>query len=196
MFVPADRLHMYEVELKVRADHDRVRERLDALDAERVESLRQADTYYDAPHRDFAATDEAVRVRKETRDGDRETRITYKGPKIEAESKTREELETTVGDGETARELFESLGFEPVATVRKDREYFTVSGFTVTLDAVEDVGEFVEVETDVETTDEVESAREAAVELLSDLGLDLDGQLRISYLELLLADDTPENTHE
>ncbi|QSG14591.1 class IV adenylate cyclase [Halapricum desulfuricans] len=187
---------MYEVELKLRADHDRVRERLEALAAERVQSLTQADTYYDAPHRDFAATDEAVRVREETRDGDRVTRITYKGPKIEAESKTREELETTVGDGETVRELFESLGFEPVATVRKDREYFTVSGLTVTLDTVEDVGEFVEVETDVETADGVEPAREAAVELLVDLGLDLDNQLRTSYLELLLADDTPEDTQE
>lgn len=184
---------MYEVELKVRADHGRVRERLETLAAEHLVSLRQADTYYDAPHRDFAATDEAVRVREETRDGDSETRITYKGPKIEAGSKTREELETTVGDGETARELFESLGFEPVATVRKDREYFTVSGFTVTLDTVEDVGEFVEVETDVETADEVEPAREAAVELLADLGLDRDDQLRISYLELLLADDAPED---
>ncbi|MCU4719174.1 class IV adenylate cyclase [Halapricum hydrolyticum] len=187
---------MYEVELKVRADHDRVRERLEALGGERVGSLRQADTYYDAPHRDFAATDEAFRVREETRDGDRETRITYKGPKVEAESKTREELETTVGDGETARELFESLGFEPVATVRKGREHFTVSGLTVTLDTVEGVGEFVEVETDVETGDEVESAREAAVELLADLGLDPDDQIRVSYLELLLADEASSDTQQ
>ncbi|QSG10118.1 class IV adenylate cyclase [Halapricum desulfuricans] len=185
---------MYEVELKVRADHGRVRERLDALGAERVGGVTQADTYYDAPHRDFAATDEAFRLREETRDGTAETRITYKGPKIDAESKTREELETTVGDAEVARELVESLGFEPVATVRKNREYFSLSGFTVTLDAVEGVGEFVEVETDVETEPEIESARESAAELLDDLGLDIDDQLRISYLELLLADAT--DTHE
>lgn len=196
MPIPANFGDMYEVELKVRADHDRVRNRLETLGGERVASLKQADTYYDAPHRDFAATDEAFRVREESRDGDRETRVTYKGPKIEAESKTREELETTVGDGETARALFESLGFEPVATVRKDREYFTVSGLTVTLDTVEGVGEFVEVETDVERDDEVETAREAAVELLAELGLDPDEQLRVSYLELLLADEPPIDTQE
>jgi len=187
---------MYEVELKVRGDHDRVRERLEALGAERVDSVTQADTYYDAPHRDFAATDEAVRLRAETRDDTAETRITYKGPKVDSESKTREELETTVGDGETASELFESLGFEPVATVRKEREYFTVSGLTVTLDTVEGVGEFVEVETDVETEAEVDSARESATKLLDDLGLDADDQLRISYLELLLADSSQKNTQQ
>ncbi|MFW6018286.1 MAG: class IV adenylate cyclase [Halapricum sp.] len=183
---------MYEVELKVRADHDRVRDRLESLGADRSGSVTQADTYYDAPHRDFAATDEAFRVREEARDGDSETRITYKGPKIDAGSKTREELETTVGDGETVRDLVESLGFDPVATVRKDRQRFAVSGFIVTLDTVEGLGEFVEIEIDVETEAEIEQARDAALELLADLGLDPDDQIRVSYLELLLVDETEE----
>ncbi|MEF8881579.1 MAG: class IV adenylate cyclase [Halapricum sp.] len=180
---------MYEVEVKVRADHDRLRGRLGEIDAEHVETVDQVDTYYDAPHRDFAATDEAFRVRAESKDSETETKITYKGPRVEAESKTREEFETHVGDGETMRAIAESLGFEPAVTVRKERERFEASGFTVTLDSVEGLGEFLEVETEVAAEADVETARERAFELLEDLDLEPDEQIRTSYLGLLLAND-------
>ena len=189
---------MYEVELKLRAGHGRVRERLDALGAEPLGRVEQVDTYYDAPHRSFAETDEALRVREERTDGDRANgdgtdgdrtiRITYKGPLVEAASKTREEHETTVGDGAETRAILDGLGFAPAATVRKERERFAYEGYTVTLDTVEGLGEFVEVETEAEA---VEAAREGAVAVLRELGLDPDEQVRTSYLGLLLdAGDT------
>ncbi|WP_276271388.1 class IV adenylate cyclase [Haloarcula litorea] len=178
---------MYEVEVKVAADLARVTERLDELGAEFVGRVEQVDTYYDAPHRDFAETDEALRVRRETADGDTEARITYKGPLVEAESKTREEFETAVGDGETAAAVFDGLGFEPAATVRKRRRFYRHDGYTVTLDDVEDVGQFVEVETETDE-DGVEAAREGAFEVLRELGLDPEDQTRTSYLGLLLGD--------
>ncbi|WP_115863911.1 class IV adenylate cyclase [Halorussus litoreus] len=197
---------MYEVEVKVPADHAAVRERLAELGAEPVDAVVQRDTYYDAPHREFAETDEALRVREETSAaGDAETataeddsedtagvtttELTYKGPLVEAESKTRREVETAVGDGEATREVLDALGFDPAATVRKDRERFALDGFTVTLDSVDGLGEFVEVETEVDAEESVESAREAAFGILRDLGLDPDEQVRTSYLGLLLADE-------
>ncbi|MFB6129768.1 MAG: class IV adenylate cyclase [Salinigranum sp.] len=179
---------MYEVELKVAADHDAVRERLADLDAEPLGRVRQADTYYDAPHRAFAETDEALRLRRESADdGAGETRVTYKGPLVEAASKTREEFETGVDDGETMDAILRALGFSPAATVEKERERFAVRGYTVTLDAVSDLGTYVEVERGG-VEGEVESLREGACEVLSDLGLDPDAQIRTSYLGLLLAD--------
>jgi adenylate cyclase class 2 len=189
---------VYEVELKLRTGHGRVRERLDALGAEPLGRVEQVDTYYDAPHRSFAETDEALRVREERTDGDRANgdgtdgdrtiRITYKGPLVEAASKTREEHETTVGDGAETRAILDGLGFAPAATVRKERERFAYEGYTVTLDTVEGLGEFVEVETEAEA---VEAAREGAVAVLRELGLDPDEQVRTSYLGLLLdAGDT------
>ena len=57
---------MYEVEVKVAADHAAVRERLPD-EAEALGTVEQVDTYFDAPHRDFAATDEALRLRRERR---------------------------------------------------------------------------------------------------------------------------------
>ena len=186
---------MYEVELKVQADHGAVRDRLDTLGATRVGRVRQVDTYYDAPHRDFAETDEALRVREETaieghegtdRPGETETRLTYKGPLVERESKTREEAETPVGDPDAIRAALDGLGFTPAATVEKARERYRVDDYTVTLDAVEGLGAFVEVETEVSAEAEVETAREGATALLKRLELDPTAGIRTSYLGLLL----------
>jgi adenylate cyclase class 2 len=183
---------MYEVELKVAADHDRVRARLDELGADSLGGVVQIDTYYDAPHRDFAETDEAFRLREERTDDGTTTRMTYKGPLVEADSKTREEFETAVGDGDTAADIVESLGFSPAATVRKDRQRYALDGFVVTLDDVESVGQFLEVETDVETESEVAAAREDAIDLLERLGCDPSERTNRSYLGMALAGDTQQ----
>ena len=177
---------MYEVELKLRADHDALREKLADHGATHVDSRTQTDTYYNAPHRDFAETDEALRIRHEQpADGEAVTKVTYKGPLVESESKTREEHETTV-DSEAALEgVLSGLGFEPAATVEKDREFYALEGYTITLDDVTGLGEFVEIEQEA-TESEVEAVREGAVDLLSALGLDSGEQIRTSYLGLLL----------
>lgn len=177
---------MYEVEVKVAADHEVVREQLRALDAASLGLVTQVDTYLDAPHRDFAETDEALRLRRAECGEESRSILTYKGPLIDPESKTRAEIETQVSDAEAAIEILEALGFERVATVRKDREPFRVGEYTVTLDAVADLGEFVEVEREAS---EVDAARDGAFDVLESLGLDPTDQLRTSYLELLLHGD-------
>jgi adenylate cyclase class 2 len=186
---------MYEVEVKVRADHDDVRERLAELGAEPVNAVTQVDTYYDAPHRDFAETDEALRVRRENPEQSAAfAELTYKGPLVEAESKSRREVETEVADGDAAGDILDALGFAPAATVRKERERFALDGYTVTLDTVAGLGEFVEVETESAEEDTVlESAREGAYEILRDLGLNPNDQIRTSYLGLLLEQESDES---
>jgi len=184
---------MYEVEIKQRADHERVRRRLEAMDADPLGAVVQVDTYYDAPHRDFAETDEALRVRREragaetgTESGETTAHLTYKGPLVEAESKTRQEFETAVGDDEALDAILDALGFEPAATVEKERRRFGVGEYTVTLDTVESLGEFVEIETDADE-EGVDTAREGAQSLLADLGLEPGPGIRTSYLELVLS---------
>jgi adenylate cyclase class 2 len=175
---------MIEVEVKVRASHDEVEERLEELGAVRVAEKTQKDTYFAAPHRDFAQTDEALRVRRENG----EAYITYKGPKLDEETKTREEHETHVGDAEEARAIFESLGFEEFGTVKKQRTVYELDGATVTLDDVEGLGEFVEIEIGAEGDAETEEARAEILGTLERLGLNPDNSVRDSYLELLHAD--------
>lgn len=210
---------MYEVEIKVPAAHETVRERLRAAGAELTEHRRQRDIYYDAPHRTFAETDEALRIRHERVQGvdpdERETersehdgardaphersdpyrpadwgdtaRLTYKGPLLDAASKTRSEHETAVDDADALADILDGLGFDPAATVEKERAYWSLDGFTVTLDAVEKLGEFVEIEREVDDANEIDAVRDAAVDVLDRLGLDADEQVRTSYLGLLLA---------
>ena len=194
---------MFEVEIKVPAELDATRERLREVGAERVAAQRQRDTYYDAPHREFAETDEALRIRRETPlsdgggsaegdgaadgDADQAATVTYKGPLLDDASKTRTEHETGVDDGEALAAVLSGLGFEPAATVEKRREFWSYDGFTVTLDAVAGLDEYVEIEREVAEEREVDATRDAAVEALDRLGLDADDQVRTSYLGLLLA---------
>ncbi|GAB3037916.1 class IV adenylate cyclase [Natronobiforma cellulositropha] len=178
---------MYEVEVKVRASLAGVRRHLEDLEATPLGTVVQADTYYDAPHRSFAETDEALRIRRERAadEDDEQARLTYKGPLVDEQSKTREEFETGVERGAVLAGALEQLGFDPAATVTKRRERFALEGYTVTLDAVEGVGEFVEVETEADE-ETLEEARDGALAVLERLGLDPESQLRTSYLELLL----------
>jgi len=189
---------MYEVELKVSGDHDRIRERLDEVGATALGTVTQEDTYFDAPDREFARTDEALRVRRERRpDGDRRLFLTYKGPLVDDQSKTREEAETRVDDEAAIRAILDGLGYEAAATVRKERARYAIDDCTVTLDTVDGLGEFVEVEvqrdgaiqaSDAEPAEAIPALREAAIAVMDRLGLDPDEQIRTSYLGLLLAD--------
>ncbi|MFC7074764.1 class IV adenylate cyclase [Halovenus rubra] len=181
---------MYEVELKVSAEHAVVRDTLKRVGASHIESVQQEDTYYDAPDREFVETDEALRIRRETTDGGtNRTAVTYKGPLVEEASKTREEAETYIEDDEAMHAVLTGLGYEAAATVTKTRERYTLDDCTVTLDTVEGVGEFVEVERDAKDTEQALSAARAdTIDVLEQLGLDHDDQIRTSYLDLLLSE--------
>jgi adenylate cyclase class 2 len=148
----------------------------------------QVDRYFAHPARDFAATDEALRLRRVGLDN----YITYKGPKLDATTKTRREIEISLADGEVpaaeSSALLEALGFVPVLDVVKTRHHFTVHWqdreVGVSLDEVEGLGKFVELEI-LATPDELASARDCLTSLCDHLEL-RNGERR-SYLELLLA---------
>lgn len=169
---------MLEMEAKARVeDLGRVREKLMAMGAEFRGEERQEDLYFSHPVRDFAWTDEALRLRLA---GGRST-MTYKGPKLEAVTKTREELEVGVDDHEGAVAILERLGFRKVAMVVKRRELYGLEGYRIMLDEVEGLGTFVEVE---KATPPYQP--EELVALLKRLGAAEGAMERRSYLELLL----------
>jgi adenylate cyclase, class 2 len=178
-----------EVEQKFRvASLAEVRQRLVELGTVFAPSIEQADTYFAHPARDFARTDEALRLRRvgET------NYITYKGPKLDRETKTRRELELPLPAGTKSfdqyTELLLALGFGQVATVLKRREpgRLTWDGLPVeiALDMVEGLGDFVELE--IATNDSSHSAAKSAIAGLGQQ-LGLGAGERRSYLELLLA---------
>lgn len=179
---------MYEVEMKVPAALDAIEDTLAEQGATRLSRVEQTDTYFDAPHRDFAARDEALRLRRERDANGEQAFLTYKGPLVETESKTRQEFETALDSPTEAADLLDALGFSPAATVEKTRTRYAIAGFTVSLDSVSGLGEFVEIEAEAAES-EIEATRERAIEVLDSLGLDADDQIRSAYLELLLENE-------
>ena len=167
-----------EIEVKAYADDlERVETDLKRMGAHFVAEINQTDTYFNHPNRIFAETDEALRIRV----SDDHTFLTYKGPKIDARSKTREEIEVSLEHADVTAQLLTKLGFTPVADVKKVRRIFTLDNFTICLDTVDTVGTFVEVETSGENVEELQNQAFSILETLN-----LKKHERKSYLELLL----------
>src|SRR3954463_14585181 len=81
---------LWEVEQKFRlADVQAAEAKLAQLGAQFDDSIEQVDRYFNHPACDFSQTDEALRLRQVGA----ENFITYKGPRVDATTKTRQELE-------------------------------------------------------------------------------------------------------
>ncbi len=164
--------------------------RLEALGAEKAHELEQVDRYFAHPARNFAETDEALRVRVQRQGEQALAAVTYKGPKLDHTTKTRQEIEVPLqaaADAERFCRLLECLGFRFVLEVRKQRTVFqlveTERAVEVCLDRVDGLGSFVEIETAADEESQAEAVR-VVLELGRKLGL--TETERRAYLELLL----------
>lgn len=165
---------MYEIEIKSRVGDLRdLENRIRDLGGEFKNEIFQEDFYFQHPCRDFRKTDEALRIRKE-RD---EVFITYKGPRIDRETKTRAEIE--IKTDEKIIDMLKGLGFTLAGTVKKTRKNYILNGLGISLDSVENLGYFVEIE----TSGDLESGKAKILNLAGILGLkDLE---RRSYFEMI-----------
>lgn len=172
---------MIEYELKARVDDlDPIRAALQARGAARDGDRDEHDVYYNHPGRDFAETDEALRVRY----ADGEVVMTYKGAKMTGTRlKAREELNLAVEDGRVLETVLVRLGFRVTAVVRKRRELWTFDGASIALDRGESLGTFAEVEILGEPGDT--SVEERVGDLAESLGITGE-PITSSYLELVL----------
>ena len=188
LFVDRGDAIVLEIEAKFQvADRAAVVAKLAPLNAVWVADRVDEDQYFNAPDRDFKQTDEAFRLRRIGA----ENRLTYKGPKRRAATKTRTEIEVRFADGEqtaadTARMLV-ALGYRPVAIVRKQRTVYHLSrgpfAVEVCLDEVDQVGAFAEVEV---VAEEAQTAEAEAVVLAVAAELGLTQREQRSYLAMVL----------
>lgn len=186
---------MYEVELKFRfEDSPAIERRLVGLGAHFGEPATQVDRYFAHPARDFAQTDEALRLRSV---GD-EVAITWKGPRLAGGTKTRREIELPLGAIAPSlpgmqpatldrwTELLEALGFRRVLEVAKRRRpgrlAWEGADVELALDAVTGLGDFLELEV-LAAPEEVPAARARLESLAHAIGCG-DPEPR-SYLEML-----------
>ncbi len=172
---------MIEVEVKAKIDSFKeMEERLEKIGAKKSKKEFQEDIYFASPIVDFAKTDEALRIRTTNND----IFITYKGPKLNSKAKTRKEVEMSIESAEKAKDIFEEIGFKEVRTVRKNRQYYTYENFEISLDDVEGLNPYMEIEIALNDGNDYSEAQNKIFELFEKLGI-TDGFERTSYLELL-----------
>ena len=146
--------------------------------AEFVIEKIEDDIYFNHPCKDFRESDEALRIRRDIEG----IKVTYKGKKLDAETKTREEIKIEVDSFERAFKLFEKLGFRVAGKVRKLRKIYRYGDAIICLDHLENLGDFVEIEIE---SDDIEEAKEKIFEIANALGLKREKSIRMSYLEML-----------
>ncbi|MDL2246438.1 class IV adenylate cyclase [Methanobrevibacter sp. OttesenSCG-928-K11] len=176
---------MIEVEVKAKIKNlENIRLKLKELNASKTKKELQKDIYFNSPIVNFAETDEAFRIRKTITNGKLNIFMTYKGPKIDSSSKTRKEVEVKIEDDKKAKDIFENIGFEAVRTVEKEREYYKYENYEISLDFVEGLEPYMEIETVLNEDDDYKNAQEGIFEIFKKLGIN-NGFERLSYLELL-----------
>jgi adenylate cyclase, class 2 len=132
-----------ETEIKLRFESgDAARQAIDTLGAAPHTPRRlQDDALLDDEAGTLYGRRSALRVRRE---GDRGF-VTFKGPVIPGPMKSREEIETSIGDGDTMLRVFRELGYTPRFRYQKYREERRLGGLIVAIDETP-IGVFVELE--------------------------------------------------
>ncbi|MCX7666208.1 MAG: class IV adenylate cyclase [Gemmataceae bacterium] len=179
---------MLEIEIKYRLDApETVRAFFTNSGVRFLETRQDADYYLNAPDRDFARTDEALRLRRIGR----ENFLTYKGPRYDTTTKTRREIELELKPGEEVAEgflqLFQALGYRLVQVVKKLRHLyqFPYQGYEILFcwDEVQGLGNYLELEI-LAPQSEYEPAKKLLFDLAQKMGLtELENR---SYLEMIL----------
>ncbi len=177
--------NMIEVEVKAKIkSFKEIEQKLKQIGAVKTKKEFQEDIYFNSPVVDFAKTDEALRIRTTKEDEKINIFITYKGPKIDKKSKTRKEIEMGITNSQQCSDIFEAIGFKKVRTVRKNRQYYAYKNFEISLDDIEGLDPYMEIEIALEDGQDYSDAQNKIFKLFEHIGI-TDGFERTSYLELL-----------
>ncbi|MCY0850150.1 class IV adenylate cyclase [Sulfuracidifex metallicus] len=145
-----------------------------------ISTEEQEDIYFNYKYRNFKQSDEAIRLRKIGN----KYELTYKGPKQGSFGKSREEITISISNTDISniRIIMERIGLYETFIVKKIRKNFKIEKFIISLDRVEGLGEFIEIEGDNVTEGELKSFSEHFIR-----DFHIEGEVtNTSYLELLL----------
>ena len=121
---------MIEVEVKYRVPRElmeKIASKVLTLGGKFLGEEVQEDVYFQHPSRNFAVSDEALRVRRARG----RVEVTYKGPRIDSRSKTREEIQVKVEDFNSFVSLLEKLGFKRIFISKYNTKGIDVSKFNI-----------------------------------------------------------------
>jgi len=150
-----------------------------------VKSRKQVDKYFVLPHRDFFAKDppiEYLRVRHE--EGKNHLNYSFLHFRDDGWLRSTDEYETLVDEPEVVEEIFEKIGLVLKVTVKKTRKYFDCGDFEVTLDQIENLGDFMEVEAKKDFGG-IDKTRKACEDFLNSLNVEYEIQKEMGYPRML-----------
>ena len=103
--------------------------------------VHEVNLRFDTPDQSLSCTGKVLRLRQDTR-----ARVTYKGEgNVEGGARLRQELEFTVSDFDTAKALFEALGYQVYTMYEKYRTTYKLGNVEVVVDELP-TGDFLEIE--------------------------------------------------
>ncbi|MFE5327192.1 class IV adenylate cyclase [Embleya sp. NPDC056575] len=181
---------MIEAELKAHVrDPEHVLDALEKLAVGRAEVYQ--DIYYDDAQRTLTTEGRELRIRT-VHGVETVSMMTYKGARVDEESGSKPEHETRIDDARAAHALLRGLGYTPMIQFEKRcRNYdFHHAGrrLLATLVRVPELDEtFIEVESLVESDDQVAEALAVVREVLKGLGISHDALTTELYTETVAA---------
>lgn len=174
---------MIEVETKLKINNiEQMEERLKGLKGTYKGEKTELDLYFDHQDTRIFRNGGALRVR----DADGKYRLTYKGPKKDDETTSREEIEIGIESAREMQKILAELGFYVLCEVRKQRKTYLLGDLIVTLDEVEGLGEFIEVEGKASNDAGYKEKKNEIFVLLNALKLSSEVISKKSYLEMIL----------
>lgn len=168
---------------------EEVIERIESLEIKMEgEAEHQKDTYYTAPNRDFLA-EEIVSEWLRIRETESKATLNYKlwlpvGAKIQNQCK---EFETEVSDVYAAKQILSHLSFKEIAVVDKVRKSWVYEKIEISIDVVENLGAFIELEyMEKADDDQIDKINSSFIELLSKLHAQVGERDRRGYAYALI----------
>lgn len=150
-----------------------------------IGARRQVDKYFVPPCRDFFATDpplEYLRVRFEK--GKNHLNYSFLHFNKNGYLQETDEYETLVANPKVAEEIFQKIGMINRVTVVKTRKYFNCGNFEVTLDRVENLGNFMEVEAK-KNFGGIEKTKKSCLNFLKSLNIKYEIKSQMGYPRML-----------
>jgi len=155
-----------EIEIKATFDNkENIKNALKSLGAQEEKTKHQIDEYYNHPSRDTRKTKEYIRLRFKPED----TKGIFAYHVNIADGVTKE-YEVPVENLPVFHDILKGLNFPLLGVIDKKRETFKLGEFSITIDEVKDIGNFIEIETDGEES-EIAEKKAKCLEMLKKIGL-------------------------
>lgn len=174
-------------EIEVKFDLLNKQEIVDFLEnnAEFIKESNQLDIYYNLPHRDFfqdpSNTPEWLRLRK----SDKGCAITYKDYGKNNQAMCTE-FEEGIADIDNLEQIFKAIDIKEVIKVNKNRKIWEYRNITICIDTVDELGDFIELETVEEDGSNYETILKSLYNIKDELNIKTNGEDRKGYPYILL----------